>query len=165
MKKAKSLEGIISHLTQKPGGNVEEKGIVRITSKSVSSDNPRYAQKNVADLTFDSEFWSKNEPCQWICWDFGEMRVRPTHYTLSTRFLKSWVVEGSLDGRSWREIDRQTDNQDFKNWNTASLAVSNPAEFRFIRLTQTDKTHAMFLGVTDDQLRLRAVEFFGTLCE
>jgi hypothetical protein len=53
------------------------------------------------------------------------MHVRPTHYTLSGWHLKSWVVEGSLDGQCWAEIDRPTNNQDFKGlvavirgWNT-----------------------------------------------
>jgi hypothetical protein len=160
MKEAKSLDGIILYLTKKHGGNVQEKGIVTTTSKSVYSDKPSDAPKNVADLTSDSYFLSKNEPGQWVCWDFRERRVRPTHYTIRGWDLKSWVVEGSLDGRSWTEIDRQTDNQDFKDGNTVSFAVSNPAEFRFIRLTQTCKNH---LG--DDYLALHGVEFFGTLSE
>jgi hypothetical protein len=157
MKEAKSLDGIISYLSQKHGGNVGEKGIVTITSKSVFAGD----LKCVADLTSDSRFISKDEPGQLVCWDFGEMRVRPTHYTLRAWQLKSWVVEGSLDGRSWTEIDRRTNNQDFKMCrNTASFAVSNPAEFRFIRLTQTAKRRP-----GDDCLFLRAVEFFGTLSE
>jgi hypothetical protein len=36
---AKSVEGIISYLTRKHGGNVHDKGIVTITSKSVHDDN------------------------------------------------------------------------------------------------------------------------------
>jgi hypothetical protein len=88
------------------------------------------------------------------------MRVRPTHYTLRADCLKSWVVEGSLDGTSWTEIDRQTDNRNFWGCAAASFAVSKPAEFRFIRLTQTDQNHA-----GEDQLVLYAVEFFGTLSE
>jgi hypothetical protein len=166
MKAAKSLDGIISYLTMKHGGNVHKKGIVTISSKSVYGD-PKYDVKNVADLTSDSRFQSRQcdsesrlEPNQWVCWDFGEMRIRPTHYTICTYSLKSWVVEGSLDGRSWTEIDRQTDNQDFKSTNTASFAVSNPAKFRFIRLTQTGKRQC-----GDDFLILSAVEFCGTLSE
>jgi hypothetical protein len=161
MKEAKSLDGIISYLTKKHGGNVQEKGIVTITSKSVY-DDPKCALKNVADLTSDSYFCSTNEPGQWVCWDFREMRVRPTHYTIRTDCLKSWVVEGSLDGSSWTEIDRQTDNYDFNHSyiQTASFAVSKPAEFRFIRLTQIGTNH-----FRNDQLGLAAVEFFGALSE
>jgi hypothetical protein len=157
----KPLKGIISYLTKKHGGSVHEKGIVTITSKSVYSDDPQFALKNVADLTSCEWFGSKNEPGQWVCWDFREMRVRPTYYTIWSAYLKSWVVEGSLDGKSWKEIDRQRNNQDFKHhWDVASFAVSKPAECRFIRLTQTDKRHDNY-----DSLFLRAVECFGTLSE
>jgi hypothetical protein len=41
MKVAESLEGIISYLTKKHGGNVHEKGIVTIASKSVYDDDPK----------------------------------------------------------------------------------------------------------------------------
>jgi hypothetical protein len=158
MKNDKPLKGIISSFTKKHGGNVHEKGIVTITSKSVNS---RYPPKNAADLTSDRWFNSKKEPGQWVRWDFREMRVRPTHYTIWTYCLKSWVIEGSLDGKSWAEIDRQTNNQDFqRDWNTVSFAISHPAECRFIRLTQTGKHHCH-----GDALFLRAVEFFGTLSE
>jgi hypothetical protein len=163
LKDAKSLDGMISHLTKQHGGNVQEKGIVTITSKSIfkNKDDPRYAARNVADLTSDSRFLSDKAPGEWIRWDFGARRVRPTHYTMKGVLLKSWVVEGSVDGKSWTEIDRKTDNQDFKgDGNKVSFDVSKSAEFRLIRLTQTDKNHG---GV--DSLCLRAVEFFGTLSE
>jgi hypothetical protein len=45
LKEAKSLEGIISYLTRKHGGNVHDKGIVTITSKSVASDLRNPTQK------------------------------------------------------------------------------------------------------------------------
>jgi hypothetical protein len=157
LKEANSLEGIISYLRKKHGGNVHEKEIVTITSKSVG--NPKWAPKNVADLTSGSCFCSNGAPGQWICWDFNEMRVRPTHYTIQTYWLKSWVVESSLDGENWTEIDRKTDNQDFeRDLNRVSFTVWKPVESRFIRLTQTDKRHC-----DDDTLVFRAVEFFGTL--
>jgi hypothetical protein len=162
MTKESSVDGILSDLTKKHGGNVHEKEIVTIASKSFS-DNPSYAPRNVADLTSGSIFLSKNEPDQWVCWDFRERRVRPTHYTIWTGCdgRKSGVVEGSLDGESWAEIDRQTNNEDFKDgWKTVSFAVSKPAECRFIRLTQTDERYN-----GGDRLVLGAVEFFGTLSE
>jgi hypothetical protein len=86
MKESRSTDGIISYLTQKYGGNVQENRIVKITSKSVYSDDPMYALKNVADLTSDSYFNSKYDPGQWICWDFRAMRVRPTHYAISIHY-------------------------------------------------------------------------------
>jgi hypothetical protein len=161
MKEGKLREGIISSLTKKHGGNVQERGIVTITSKSFWNDHRWFAPKNIADLTSLMYFCSKDEPDQWVCWDFGAMRVRLTHYTIWSPCLKSWVVEGSVNASSWTEIDRQWDNRAFeRGWKTVSFEVANSAEFRFIRLTQTDKRHD-----GDDQLLLRAVEFFGILSE
>jgi hypothetical protein len=160
MKGAKSLNGIIWYLSKKHGGNVHNAGIVTITSKSVLKNSPDCALTNLADLTSRSHFDSKQMSGQWVCWDFREMRVRPTHYILMAMGLKSWVVEGSLDGKSWTEIDRQTDNEAFNgSWGPVSFSAT-PAEFRFIRLTQTGKRHGGF-----DNLALRAVEFFGDLSE
>jgi hypothetical protein len=155
------LEGIISYLTKKHGGNVREKGIVTITSNAVAR-NADCGPKNVGDLTSNSPFCSRGEPGEWVCWDFRKMRVRPTHYTLRTPELRSWVVEGSQDGESWTELDRQRNNQDFKTGakQTSSFAVSNSPECRFIRLTQTARNH-----LNSDHLFFCAVEFFGTLCE
>jgi hypothetical protein len=85
--------------------NVHDKGIVTITSKSVFSDPPVCAPRNVAHLTEDSGFLSKNAQPQWIGWDFRELRVRPTHYTINGD-EQSWLVERSLDGEVWTEMDR-----------------------------------------------------------
>jgi hypothetical protein len=82
LKEAKSVDGIISCLTRKYNRNVHDTGIVTITSKSVRGDDPRWGVRNVADLSDAEPFWSKDEPAQWICWDFHEIRVRPTHYTI-----------------------------------------------------------------------------------
>jgi uncharacterized coiled-coil protein SlyX len=160
LKEAKSLEGIISYLTRKHGGNVHDKRIVTITSKSVYQDKPGYAARNVSDLTSGSYFHSKDEPDEWVCWDFHEMRVRPTHYTITSQWLKSWVVESSLDGEAWTEIDRKTDKDGNGLGMTASFAVSKSVECRFVRLTQTGWNH-----YGDDDLVIEAFEFFGTLLE
>jgi hypothetical protein len=94
------------------------------------------------------------------------MRVRPTHYTIGSLRLKSWVVEGSLDGEAWTEIDQKTNNEDFRDWATASFAVSNSAECRSIRLAQTGKNHWTGHSVympTFDELCISDFEFFETL--
>jgi hypothetical protein len=162
LQEAESLQGIICDLTRKHEGNVHDKGIVTIPSKSVYEDNPSHGVGHVADLTSNTFFTSKDEPGQWIHWDFHNLRVRPTHYTINSYSLKSWVVESSLDGEAWTEIDRKTDNEDFKGgFAVASFAVSNSAECRFIRLTQTGKRH--FDG--SNYLAIQAFEFFGTLLE
>jgi hypothetical protein len=161
LQEAKPLDGIISYLTTKHRGNVHDEGIVTITSKSVVCDSPRWAVRNAADFTSDLFFQSRDRPGQWVCWDFHEMRVRPTHYTIKCYYLKSWMVESSLNGEAWTEIDRQTDNEDFTGvgLRTASFAVSK-SDCRFIRLTQTDTNHCR-----NYSLQVGAFEVFGTLIE
>jgi tellurite resistance-related uncharacterized protein len=105
-----SFHGVISYLNRKHQGNVDDKGIMTITSTSVCSDRPEDAVRNVADLTDDSYFSSKDEPGQWICWNFHENRVLVTHYTIKSRWLKLCVVEGSLNGKTWWRIDRRSDH-------------------------------------------------------
>jgi hypothetical protein len=89
------------------------------------------------------------------------MRIAPTHYTIHADYLKSWVIQGSLDGESWTELDRQIENLALVNGAQASWRRSNDtsspprfpvprtAEFRFIRLSHTGKSlHEMvaYLG-------------------
>jgi hypothetical protein len=89
------------------------------------------------------------------------MRVCLNQYALLSIYMKSWVIEGSVDGQSWTEIDQQSDNQDLKqSWRTVSFAISSRLDFRFIRLTQTEARHD-----GRECLSLRAVEFFGTVSE
>jgi hypothetical protein len=153
---SKPPEGIISYLTQKYGGNVHDKGIVTITSKSSGTGDVR----NVADLNTDSKFYSKNEPNQWICWDFQNMRIRPTYYRIENPTMNPWIVESSLDGSHWTVIDRKTDNDLFWGTVASSFEIAEPTECRFIRLRQTGKNRW-----NDDVLFLSAFEVFGTLFE
>jgi hypothetical protein len=71
------------------------------------------------------------------------------------------VVESSLDGQAWAEIDRKKNCKDFQYGSqSASFAVSNSAECRFIGLAQTGENH-----LWKDDLLFQAVAFFGTLLE
>jgi hypothetical protein len=101
-----------------------------------------------------------------MCWDFHEMRVCLTRYTIRAWNLRSWLIEGSLDGESRTEVVRQTDTPDFMicrcgMWKISSFDVSNAVECRFIRVTRADKTH----DCEEARLVLYAVESFGNLSE
>jgi hypothetical protein len=71
------------------------------------------------------------------------------------------VVESSLDGENWTEIDRKTDNTDLAaSPYAASFAIAGSPEGRFIRLTQTGLNY-----YKNDALVIYSIEFFGTLLE
>jgi hypothetical protein len=160
-------DGIISYLSRKHWGHVHLTGIVTISSQWLSE----ISLNLVSGWTSCWPFWSANEPDQWICCDFGEMRIRPTQYTILGGRLKSWVIEGSVDGESWTEIDRQT-NHDFKLFLDDSgvpykgvpelFELSNPIASRFIRLSQPDNDDFGEIGYC---IGVQAIEFFGTLSE
>jgi hypothetical protein len=151
----RSLNGIISYLTRKHGGNLHDQGIVTITSSSVWSryvyGERTYFAQNVADLRSDSFLCSDHEPGQ----------CRPTHYPMRPCYMRTWVLETSLDGEEWTEVDRQADrNLDPFDIENASFACSKPSEGRFVRLTPTRPT-----TTGTHILVLRVFEFFGTLFE
>jgi hypothetical protein len=158
-KRSELLDGMIRYLTKKHGGNVDRKRVVMISSNTATFAS-RSWPSNAADFDFDSYFPLPEEPGRFIRWDFGQMRVRPTHDVIQTTSMRSWVVEGSVNGESWIEIDRQTDNDHCALMSTHPFPVTRSGEFRFVRLTQTHEG-----SNKARELPLYAVEFFGTLCE
>jgi hypothetical protein len=79
---------------------------------------------------------------------------------IDCRFQRVMVIKSSLDGEAWTEIDRKTDNRDFKSFccARASFAVSNSAGCRFIRLTQKDRRHY------GDSHRMTRINFQINIC-
>jgi hypothetical protein len=158
-----SLDGIVSHLTRECGGNVHDRGIVDISSKSIFDTSTLYLPKHAADLQDTTYFASKNLPDQWLCYDFRTLRVRPTHYSIrpqsNNRFLRSWMLEGSLDGSLWIVLDQQKNNSTIDlSHPIGTFSVPHPVECRFIRLRQTGKNASQ-----NDYVTLFAFEIFGQL--
>jgi hypothetical protein len=92
---------IIAHLTRECGGNVHDRQAVAITSGSLEKEtqganphsgvhykHPMYAAKNAADLETGPILCSAYRPLSkyiphttnnWLCYDFKERRIVPTH--------------------------------------------------------------------------------------
>jgi hypothetical protein len=174
-------DGIIAHLTRECGGNVHDRHVVEITSgafeKEIHGTNPKYAAKDVADLETDSDFFSayrekkKDIPHtrnNWICYNFKERMIAPTHYTIRTNnrgpggpHMKSWLVETSEDGESWREVDREENSNQLNGpFFTGTFAIAGGGDCRFIRLVNISRNH-----IGNDILFIAAWEIFGGLVE
>jgi hypothetical protein len=160
------LDGIVAHLTKKCGGNVHDYDVVTVTESGMVS--LAYPGKNTVDLGSPSCFQSPNLANQWICYDFKNMRIKPTHYSVcsysskaNSHHLKSWALETSEDGSRWVEVDRREDNYDLNGSNvTKTFQVRRGENCRFVRLRQTGKNHCGF-----DIMMLSGFELFGTLEE
>ncbi|KAH0787280.1 F5/8 type C domain containing protein [Histomonas meleagridis] len=161
----KPFEGIISYLTKKCGGNVNEKGIVIITSETALK-SPKRHPSVVADFSSPDYYYSLDSKTNWIKFHFINSTVSITSYTLKSvpigprgGHLKSWVVEGSNDNESWSEIDSRLNCNDLNNKNaTKTYPCKNQIEVSFIRIRQIGENHA-----GNNFMCLSAVEFYGTL--
>ena len=155
---SKKLDGIISYLTRKCGGNVYDKGIVNVVQTYDSSGRNVVAFENTKSFSF----LGVNS---WLCYDFRDRRVIPTSYSVrssdSYHHLRSWAIEVSNDGRSWTEIDRRHNNNDLEDeFVTCNFGISSvPREgFRFFRLRLTMNSRK-----EPDLIDITALEVFGTL--
>jgi hypothetical protein len=157
------FEGIIHEMTKQCGGNVHEKGVVRIASSSDERNQPF----QVANHGWDNYWHTRNEPNSWICFDFKERSVAVSQYTLKSHpslghWFISWVIEGSSDGSSWRTLDTR-ETQDLNGQSIVkTYRCSNGCTefFRYIRMRHTGKT-----SHNADVLLLTNIEFFGRVRE
>jgi hypothetical protein len=164
-------DGIIAQLTRECGGNVHNGQVVNVISRSFEREiewaNPHsgvfnnlssFAAKNAADLETDSYFHSayRNPSEQiphtknnWICYNFRERRIVPTHHTIPTgshnpgsRHLKSWLVQTSVDGNSWRGIAREENDMQLNgSCSTGAFPLPGSEEWRFIPPVNIGENH------------------------
>jgi hypothetical protein len=96
------------------------------------------------------------------------MRFHLTHYSLrswpGTRWvtgvkLTDWVIEVSLDGGSWQEIDRQIRSQP-ESGRVRTFVAETTKEWRFLRIRQTGPTQRGY-----HHLVITMFELFGRLIE
>jgi hypothetical protein len=91
--------------------------------------------------------------------------VRLTHYSFhphsNNAYLRSWIVEGSLDGSNWSVLDRRENNDEVSSTHPiGTFTISQSNESRFLRFHQ--------IGTNDDGsdwLILYPFELFGQLIE
>jgi hypothetical protein len=171
------LDGIVPFMTKKTGRNLHDAGIVLVTSSPPVRPDERAATENVLDLVKDTVFCSvhkkahediANAPNNWICYDFQDLRIIPTHYTIRSCFggvngfnLKNWVVETSVDSRNWAEADRREGNDKLNGFNvTRTFKVTRRQQCRYIRVVNVGRNHN-----GNDALSLASFEIFGFLID
>jgi hypothetical protein len=115
------------HLVEVTSGSFERETQGANPHSGAYNNRPENAAKNAADLETDSHFFSayrlrkediRHTRNTWLCYDFKERRIVPTHCTIrtygigsGTAHLKSSLVETSVEGESWREVAREESNE------------------------------------------------------
>lgn len=164
------FKGIIHHLTEENGGNVDSKGIVKVTSSSIYNE---HFPKIVVDFNDNQHFYeSLDKQYSWVKFNFQDKKVKPTHYSIKSRnagkgsrHLKNWVIEGSNTNydNDWLILDTRNDVTalDGKN-STQTFEIQRELKqndsFRYLRIRQTGVNTS-----NDHYLTLSALEFFGSV--
>jgi hypothetical protein len=162
--KSDNLNGFISFLTRKHSCHVLDSNVISITASGVfnARDCPL---RHVADFGNRTYFITQSIPNSWICYDFKDMRVSLTHYSVRSRrdadsyHLRSWILEGSIDCESWVDIDHHTNDSSLNGQGAiATFPVSSSSDYQYIRLRQVSMN-----SNGNHCLVVNAIEFYGTL--
>jgi hypothetical protein len=158
-------DGVLSFLGKLYQGNPHDKSIICATGTPYSGQ-ALHQPRNATELQTDSYFCSQNGPNQFLTYDFKNARIAVTHYFLRSNgggvndnHLKSWVLEASDDGSTWKEIDRRENATELNGTNSSSaFEVQSIVETRFIRI----RTIGLDWGGSQ-YLYIKAFELFGGL--
>jgi hypothetical protein len=134
---------------------------------STRGDESRFPLRNIVDFENQTGFVTSICANSWICYDFKEMRISLSHYSIRSRrdantyHLRSWRLEGSIDGQSWTVLDLREDDRKLNSLGAiATFAVSKSLKCRMIRILQQNKNSSKTHGFI-----VNAIEFFGVLQE
>lgn len=153
------FQGIFAYLRDKYGGNPHDKGVVKVTASSSATNKPQ----QVISHPWDGYWGSKSKANSYIRFDFKNLKVCVTGYTLKSGAgwsPISWAVEVSDDGKTWDIIDERNTRCLCSYFAEKTYDCSRKdTRFRqFVRIRETGKDS----GGTDT-LALSQVEFFGRL--
>jgi len=135
---------------------------VDVTASSYCCSN---VPQNV--LENDNSYWfCKDLPNSWIQFDFKQRMISLTSYSMNDEYrVKSWKVEGSINGSTFDIIDNKIESSDFMKSNCGfndpsaqkNFSVQpNNNYYRYIRITSTCKN-----WWNNNHFALYHVEFFG----
>jgi hypothetical protein len=161
-----AFDGLISFLTKVAQGNPHDKGLITAIGDTPFDTSIPYEARNAVDLDTISFFHSRNAKDQSLCYDFKDMSVVLTHYTLKSHdypvngdHLKSWVIEVSGDNNQWTVVDYQKNNGRLNGpCAVADFEIECPVEARYVRIRQMDLNWHRTLYMV-----IRAFEVFGAL--
>jgi hypothetical protein len=164
------LNGILAHLMRREGSNPHDRGLVEATSSSLYNMTGTCHPKVVLDQQPATFYISQHIPNQWLQLDFKRSTVIPTGYVIRGRQepgvvninLRSWKLEGSLDGSEWEILDSKTNVNELSVHGAAVgvWPIDSRVECKFIRLTSTGPSLS-----GNQYLTLSYFDLFGSLLE
>jgi hypothetical protein len=164
----KPVDGIISYLrrVRSSGNNVHDSNVVTITMSNTPVS--RRAARNAAEFNPNIDACTNNSSGEYILWDFHDQIVRVTQYSImSSQYcvgychLRSWNLEGSLDGKTYEVLGEERNRDDLNGpGKIGSFDVKKLTLCRFLRLAIAGPTHR-----SDYYIVISGLEIFGLLID
>ncbi|KAK8891109.1 hypothetical protein M9Y10_028314 [Tritrichomonas musculus] len=158
-----SLKGIIYNMTSLCKGSPIDHRFLKVTGSSSYGIN--YLPKFAADLSKNNCFISSyRDEEQWLSYDFEQIKIQPTFYTIKTPdkkiisnddLLVNWVIEASNGKDSWQAIDTRCADLQFNDTQSFDIDHSKVKFkcFKYLRIRRTQ--------IKSGRLAIEALEFFG----
>ena len=155
------LNGLINTLKSR----VNISNAITLTSSGISQPSSHPIENILIYDNPEKYTYTNNVPNSWICIDFNNYRVKPTHYTLGTSHdasshLKSWKIQG-FDGNEWYTLDEQANNNalnEKRRIHTFPIQSQSDKYYKCIKIEQTSTNWD-----NNNYLDLSAFEFHGSL--
>lgn len=162
-----NFKGILNYIRSKTPNSIFKE--IKITSSSLYNNDESYSPQNVIQYENPAvEFCTKSIKDSWICFDFINHLISPTHYKIrscpfnkNSDHPKSWNIEGSNDGIKWELLDSQNNNSSLNGINlVSSFEIKNPEskKYRFLRMKQLESWRN-----NADYFNINCIEFYGEL--
>lgn len=121
-----NFTGIINYFRLKSNGNIGN-----VISISLSPCNSNFPPSSVVKYENKYDyFYSQNQQYSWICFDFLESKIIPSHYQImsynggiNSYNPKSWVIQGSNDQNVWVNLDEQHDCPFINDANKSHVSI------------------------------------------
>ena len=160
--KDEPFNGIFKYLTNQIKMNLHMTGIIRVTSSGTSHFSLKQPHDIICPIG-TGDWISNNAPNSFIQIDFRKYLYTPSFYSVKffsltdQYMIKSWVIEGSVDGEKWFCLDEERLDQKF-NDHEISCRFFSECPIRFIRFCQTTLNKAK-----NNILSIHSIELFGDL--
>ena len=155
------FEGIFHFLAVQSGGNPHVRGVVTLEASSTQVSTVH----RILDYDTTGYFSTRDIPGQWIKFRFNYHRVSLSGYTYKTHSVvgnghsKSWKLEASQDGVTWRVIHEVNGTVALVSCGAVYRAWFPPTAFySYFKITQTAPN-----SINYNNFRVANIEFFGRI--
>lgn len=124
----------------RPLGNIATPEVV--SAVAASAENPPNETKDKLTDSNPNTKWLARTPTAWVTYQLPAAAA-VNRYSLTSandaqgRDPKDWTLQGSTDGQTWTDLDRQTNQTFAERFLSRTFTVANPRPFQHYRLDIT----------------------------